>query len=105
MISLGRVQADVYSDVMTDLKDKTAIQLQSIAYAGLSEEVGEVEGLRKRQLRDRPGDADRCTHVAFTEELGDVLWYLAMVCNVNHVDMEKMWEHNRAKLRERYGHE
>lgn len=105
MITLSKVQADVLSDTELDLSSKTPEQLKAIAYAGLAEEVGEVQGLRKRVLRNKPGDEKRCTHEHFVEELGDVLWYLAMVCNLEHVDMEDMWQYCRNKLKERYGHE
>lgn len=53
--------------------------VEGIAYLqlGLLSEVGECYGVLKRLIRDRtPGDV---AQAAFEDELGDVLWYMAVL--------------------------
>lgn len=44
-------------------------------------------------------DLDR---VAFVEEAGDVMWYLAVLADELGVSFEDMWDKNIGKLRQRY---
>jgi len=36
------------------------------------------------------------------EEVGDAMWYLAILCNSLNVNFEEIWEMNIAKLKARY---
>lgn len=103
MISLQEVQSIVAHEVRRDMGDKPAESLKVMAYAGLAEEAGEVLGILKREERSFGRDIEACCTTHKIEELGDVLWYLAMVCNVEGISLETVWEHNRTKLEERYG--
>ncbi len=37
------------------------------------------------------------------EELGDIMWYMAVICDCLGVDFEEIWERNIKKLQARYG--
>ncbi len=37
------------------------------------------------------------------EELGDIMWYTAILCDILGCDFEEIWEKNIAKLKARYG--
>jgi len=65
---------------------------------GLSEEAAELLGLiRKRVFQSR--DIDRAR---LTEELGDVLWCLAITANSLGITLSQVAEANEAKLRRRH---
>jgi len=64
------------------------------ASAGLAEEAAEVLGLvRKRVFQQRDVDEAR-----LIEELGDVLWCLAVTAHTLGVPLSKVAEANQAKL-------
>ncbi len=68
------------------------------AGAGLAEEAAEVLGLiRKRVFQNRDVSDAR-----LTEELGDVLWCLAVTADTLGLSLLEIAEANQAKLRERY---
>jgi NTP pyrophosphatase (non-canonical NTP hydrolase) len=68
------------------------------AAAGLSEEAAEVLGLvRKRSFQQRPVDEAR-----LTEELGDVLWCLAVTAHELGIPLSRVASANQAKLARRH---
>jgi NTP pyrophosphatase (non-canonical NTP hydrolase) len=68
------------------------------ASMGLAEEAAEVLGLvRKRVFQQREGDDAR-----LIEELGDVLWCLAVTAHALDVPLSKIAEANQAKLKGRH---
>jgi NTP pyrophosphatase (non-canonical NTP hydrolase) len=68
------------------------------ASAGLAEEAGEVLGLvRKRTFQQRD-----ITDTQLIEELGDVLWCLAVTADSLGLSLSAVAEHNQAKLTERH---
>jgi len=66
-------------------------------FLGLVEEAGEVAGLRKRYLRDE-GNTDPAK---LTKELGDVLWYVAMIGKQYGISMDDVAVSNIQKLTDR----
>ena len=66
-------------------------------FLGLVEEAGEVAGLRKRFLRDE-GEIDRNQLV---KELGDVLWYIALIAKRSNITFEEVGVTNIQKLLDR----
>lgn len=66
-------------------------------YLGLAEESGEVAGLRKRFLRDE----GNTNYTTLTKELGDVLWYLAMLADRYNIDLDDVAKLNLIKLMDR----
>ena len=68
------------------------------ATAGLAEEAAELLGLvRKRVFQNREPGADR-----LREELGDVLWCLAVASHTLGFSLSEIAEANQAKLAERH---
>ena len=68
------------------------------AAAGLAEEAGEVLGLvRKRVFQQRESGRDR-----FAEELGDVLWCLAVTADALGLSLEEIASGNQRKLGKRH---
>jgi NTP pyrophosphatase (non-canonical NTP hydrolase) len=63
---------------------------------GLSSEAGEVAGKIKKYIRDGVKDDD-----AIIDELGDVLWYLAVLAEELDVDLSIVAQRNTEKLIDR----
>lgn len=65
---------------------------------GLSGECGEVIDLLKKHIwQGKELDIND-----LIEEVGDVLWYIANLCNVNNITMEECMLANVNKLKKRY---
>lgn len=65
---------------------------------GVATEAGELlDGLKKKHAYGKPLDL-----VNFREEIGDVLWYLALLCRGAGTTLDQVAERNIAKLRARY---
>lgn len=103
MATLTDVQAEVNRQLERDYSKRTAFEISMMVCFGLAEEAGEVAGLAKRVLRNFSKDQQRATRENFIDEMGDVLWYLAACCTVHCTNLEEIWEHNKEKLKARYG--
>lgn len=68
------------------------------ACLGLSGEVGELNDMIKKTIFH--GHAINMNEVR--KEIGDVLWYLAMMCDSFGFDIEEIAKMNIDKLKERY---
>lgn len=68
---------------------------------GLSGEAGEVANKVKQILRDNNGRISREKRKEIISELGDVLWYVAMVADEINTDLSAIAELNLIKLYER----
>lgn len=87
---------------------KTAVMLipEHMAF-GLLEEAGEIAGVMKRYYRgddeysDETGALSTFAVERITAELGDVLWYTAMLADVLGVSLEDIAAQNLAKLQRR----
>ena len=65
---------------------------------GLAGEIGEVIDIMKKHIYQ--GKELDSTDVS--EEVGDVLWYIANFCSVNNITMDECMESNIKKLRKRF---
>ncbi|MDN5327571.1 MAG: hypothetical protein PWP03_209 [Candidatus Woesearchaeota archaeon] len=85
----------------TDLR--TSINGNYLIYPllGLSDEVGEVMGKFKKLYRDRDGKLDDEYKNEIVKELGDVLWYLAVLCDRLNVKLSEVAIKNIEKLSSR----
>ena len=63
---------------------------------GLTEEAGEVAGKLKKFVRGDQPDPE-----GFLSEMGDVLWYLARLCDNIGITMEDLADYNYKKLEAR----
>ena len=69
---------------------------------GIAGEAGEVADIIKKHLSgSKPLDAEGLRDLQY--ELGDVMWYIASLCDCLGFDMSKVAELNIAKLRKRHG--
>lgn len=68
---------------------------------GLAGEVGEVEEKLKKILRDKNGALSIKDREDLQKELGDVLWYVAQLCETLGLSMQDAAEGNIKKLADR----
>ena len=65
---------------------------------GLSGEVGEFNDMVKKWIfHEKPPDAEHAQ-----KEIGDVLWYVAMICHSFGWNMDAIMQQNIDKLKARY---
>lgn len=65
---------------------------------GIVTEAGELmDAIKKSKIYNK--ELDR---VNLAEEAGDIMWYLAILCDELDVSFESVWEKNIAKLKARY---
>ncbi|MBD3362513.1 hypothetical protein GF362_02230 [Candidatus Dojkabacteria bacterium] len=68
---------------------------------GISTEAGELlDHMKKHIYQDRDLDV-----VNIKEELGDIMWYMAIILRALNLDFEEILDLNIQKLRKRYGEE
>jgi NTP pyrophosphatase (non-canonical NTP hydrolase) len=65
---------------------------------GLAGEAGEVA----KQIKKHVFHLHAWDYGVLIKELGDTLWYLAMLCNALGIDMEMVADQNLKKLARRY---
>lgn len=65
---------------------------------GLSGETGETVDIFKKHIYQGK-DLDINDVI---EEIGDILWYIANLCNINHITIKECMNANVSKLRKRY---
>lgn len=70
---------------------------------GLGNEAGEVQGKIKKWLRGDDGEGEMSTErkEALKGELGDVLWYLAVLANDLGIPLDEIAKENINKLQSR----
>lgn len=68
---------------------------------GLAGEAGEVCEKIKKCLRDEGGHMTDARRAAVAAEIGDVLWYVAMLCAELGLNLDELAAQNIAKLARR----
>lgn len=64
---------------------------------GISTEAGELQEALIKVINGEKAD-----NVNIAEEIGDILWYIALACDELDLDLGKIMENNIEKLRARY---
>ena len=75
-----------------------------LAYCGLglAGEAGEVVDILKKHFSGtKPLDTDQMEKIKY--EIGDVMWYIAALCDALNLDMGEVARMNVDKLRKRHG--
>lgn len=67
------------------------------ALHGLSAEVGEIHSIYQKVFQGHTISTD-----ALIDEIGDLLWFIAELCDVIGVSLERVGQRNIAKLMNRY---
>lgn len=84
-------------DEMVNRIDNQILRLLH-ASMGLCTEAGEFQDVLKKHIfYGKPVD-----FVGLQEEIGDVMWYVALACNAMGVSLDKIMTTNIEKLRARY---
>jgi NTP pyrophosphatase (non-canonical NTP hydrolase) len=78
-----------------DLNDREAIAMTALGLTGESGECADI--IKKHLYHNHPLDRDKVI-----KELGDVLWYVAIMAKEIGVELSEVAEKNIAKLRARY---
>lgn len=65
---------------------------------GIAGEAGDVASCIKKTFAHK----NSVIESGIKENIGDTLWYVAMICNFFRWDMEKVLEENVEKLKKRY---
>jgi NTP pyrophosphatase (non-canonical NTP hydrolase) len=93
-MDLKQYQQEVQRTCATTERKETL----KMALIGLTGELGEIADPLKKSLF-HGHDLD-CSHIQ--DEVGDALWYLAVLCNALNISMDDAIESNVKKLRRRY---
>lgn len=98
----------IKSSLVTEARDMSPVleRLQSVgtvrlvhSMIGLCTESAEIQDMMKKHIFYGK-DIDK---VNFKEELGDLMWYMAIACDELGVSLEEIMQTNVDKLRARYG--
>lgn len=82
---------------------KEVVDIIALAYDGLGlGEAGEVQGKIKKIIRDSGGVITDEAKYEIAKELGDNLWYIADMCDLIGISLEKVATMNIEKLHSRH---
>lgn len=81
-------------------KDDRLLELMQ-QVLGLGDESGEVLALFKKWIRDQNADFDKLDVEMIKKELGDILWYIAVVAEDIGLSMDDIAAANIKKLADR----
>ena len=89
-----------FVDAGVSLEDDTPRERNALGGMGLAGEAGEVcDHLKKFCFHGVEIDRDK-----LVKELGDVLWYFALVLHTNNITLDEVMKQNVFKLADRYPH-
>jgi NTP pyrophosphatase (non-canonical NTP hydrolase) len=93
-----KLESKNFDAILSRLSDPQTIRLLHAAI-GMNTEAGEViDLLKKKAFYGKEVD-----QLKFVDEIGDLLWYMGLACDVLGVSFEEIMDRNTAKLTARYG--
>lgn len=101
--SFCETQARVHKEVHEGMGHLPRLELREVIYAGVFEEAGEIAGIHKREHRRFDHDWEELTMDHLMEEIGDLLWYIFALCDIENISVCDVMEYNKQKLEARYG--
>lgn len=96
-LSFSRYQARARR---TDQTGNDQVEGQLVSVLGILGEAGDLATIFKKRLRD--GDNYTIFPEQFSEELGDILWYLATLCSKLDLSLERVARENLRKTKARW---
>lgn len=87
--------------ITTNLSKQDNFQELMQQVLGLGDEAGEVLAIFKKWIRDNEADLDRLDKKNVAKELGDILWYIAVVAHDLDISFDEIAQMNIDKLRSR----
>ena len=96
-----KISLDKFLEEHPDTPEDVKLLL-AVAYDGLGlGEAGEVQGKIKKIIRDNGGYISAENRIEIKKELGDILWYVASMCDGLGISMEDVATGNIEKLKSR----
>ena len=96
-----KISLDKFLEEHPDTPEDVKLLL-AVAYDGLGlGEAGEVQGKIKKIIRDNGGYISAEYRIEIKKELGDILWYVASMCDGLGISMEDVATGNIEKLKSR----
>ena len=88
-----------------NLAKRTAVYPEGVAIyyltLGLTGEAGEIANKVKKIIRDNDSKITDEMSEDLKKELGDVMWYIAMLCNELNISLDDVMKYNIDKLASR----
>ena len=81
-------------------KDDQFMELMQQAL-GLADEAGEVLSIFKKWIRDQDADITKLDLTNIKKEMGDILWYIAVIAHDLNIPLEEVAQANVDKLASR----
>ena len=87
--------------ITTNLKQEDKFKEIMQQVLGLADEAGEVQAIFKKWIRDQDADFTKLDTDKIKKEMGDVLWYIAVIAHDLNLSLDDLAETNIAKLASR----
>ena len=87
--------------ITTNLKQEDKFKEIMQQVLGLADEAGEVQAIFKKWIRDQDADFTKLDTDKIKKEMGDVLWYIAVIAHDLDLSLDDLAETNIAKLASR----
>jgi NTP pyrophosphatase (non-canonical NTP hydrolase) len=87
--------------IVTNLAREDKFQELMQQALGLADEAGEVLAVFKKWIRDQDADFAQLDTENLAKELGDILWYIAVVAHDLDISLDHIASKNIEKLRSR----
>lgn len=87
--------------ITTNLRKDDQLQELVQQVLGLGDEAGEVQAIFKKWIRDQNADIELLDKKNVAKEMGDILWYIAVIAHDLDISFDDIAKINLDKLRSR----